>query len=139
KISDTILNKNGPLTEEEKKIMENHTIIGGILAKKILGNNVSPKMVQMASDVARYHHERWDGKGYPDGLKETEIPVCARIMAVADVFDALISKRVYKDAVSVEEAFVMMKSESGSHFDPEIIDVFMQLHEELLIETSKNS
>ncbi|MBO4286031.1 MAG: HD domain-containing protein, partial [Bacilli bacterium] len=73
-----------------------------------------------------YHHERWDGKGYPKGLKGDEIPLSARIMAIADVFDALVSKRVYKDEVSPTAAFIIMESESGTHFDPKLIEIFLR-------------
>ena len=80
--------------------------------------------MNFATDIATYHHERWDGKGYPNGLKGEEIPLSARIMAIADVFDALTSKRCYKEAIPVDEAFLIIKEESGTHFDPYLVDVF---------------
>ncbi len=131
KISDIILNKPGKFTEDEYEIMKTHTSHGGEIVKDILGKNADEELVQIATDVAKYHHEKWDGSGYPEGLKGKEIPLSARIMAVADVFDALISKRVYKEAMSIDEAFRILKQDAGSHFDPEIIDVFVDLRPQL--------
>ena len=82
--------------------------------------------LKFASDIAVYHHERWDGTGYPEGLSGEDIPLCARIMAIADVYDALVSKRCYKEAMTVEEAVAEIKREAGSHFDPELTDVFLR-------------
>ena len=131
KISDIILNKPGKFTEDEYEIMKTHTSHGGEIVKDILGKNADEELVQIATDVAKYHHEKWDGSGYPEGLKGKDIPLSARIMAVADVFDALISKRVYKEAMSIDEAFCILKQDAGSHFDPEIIDVFVDLRPQL--------
>jgi len=119
-ISDSILKKPGPLSAEEWAIMQTHTIIG----EKILGNR---DFYRTAREIARSHHEHWDGNGYPDRLMTNEIPLSARIVIVADVFDVLTHKRAYKKALSVEEARSSMKSESGKLFDPEILDVFLDL------------
>ncbi len=127
KISDMILNKPGKFTPEEYEIMKNHAPYGGDIVKDVLGKNADDELLMITQDIARYHHEKWDGSGYPLGLKGEEIPLSARIMAVADVFDALVSKRVYKDAMSVDKAMEILKKDSGSHFDPEIVDVFIKI------------
>lgn len=127
KISDVILNKPGKFTPEEYAVMKLHATYGGDIVKEILGESADEELVRIAADVARYHHEKWDGTGYPEGLAGEEIPLCARIMAVADVFDALISKRVYKDAMSLDEAMRILEKDAGSHFDPEIVEVFLKL------------
>lgn len=126
-ISDAVLNKPGKFTPEEYDIMKQHAAFGGEIVKDILGDRADEELVRIASNVARYHHEKWNGKGYPEGLKGEEIPFCARVMAVADVFDALISKRVYKEAMSVNEAVEILNEDAGSHFDPEIVEVFVRL------------
>ena len=131
KISDLILNKPARLDKEEFEIMKTHSTKGGEIVHSILGDHADEEMVEIAGDVARYHHERWDGNGYPTGLKEEEIPLAARIMAVADVFDALISKRVYKDRIPVEKAFSMIEEESGKQFDPEVVELFVESKAEI--------
>lgn len=130
-ISDTILNKPGKFTPEEYAVMRTHSEIGGDIVKDVLGNVNDSGLIQMSSDVAHYHHEKWDGTGYPDGLKGEEIPLCARIMAVADVFDALVSIRVYKDAMSFEEAYHILQTDAGTHFDPELIQVFVAIRDQV--------
>jgi putative two-component system response regulator len=126
-ISDAILLKPGKLTPEEFEVMKTHTVIGG----RILSDSTSPLM-QMAETIALTHHERWDGSGYPRGLRETDIPIEGRITALADVFDALTSKRVYKPAFSVETALAIIESESGAHFDPAVVDAFLGRLEDVL-------
>ena len=133
-ISDTILNKPGKLTPEEFEIMKTHASAGAKIVYEILGGIENIKYVEIASDIAHFHHEKWNGKGYPEGKKEKEIPLCARIMAVADVFDALISERCYKKAMSYEDAFNLIQNESGEHFDPQIVELFMELKDEILAE-----
>jgi putative two-component system response regulator len=86
----------------------------------------------MAMQIAHYHHERWDGKGYPEGLKGEAIPIPARLMALADVFDALISRRVYKVAIPFEQAKEMIVAERGSHFDPDVVDAFLHSFDEFV-------
>lgn len=126
KISDTILNKPGKFTPEEYAIMKNHAVYGGMIVEDILGKNADPQMIQIAKDVAYYHHEKWNGSGYPEGIAGDDIPLAARIMAVADVFDALVSKRVYKEAFDFEKAFQIIEEEAGKHFDAEIVRVFLK-------------
>jgi HD-GYP domain-containing protein (c-di-GMP phosphodiesterase class II) len=125
-IPDSILKKPGPLTEEEYEQMKQHAAVGGSVVREVLSGISDEEYLSFASDIATYHHERWDGTGYPKGLKGEEIPLSARIMAIADVFDALVSERCYKEAMSFEEAFVVISGESGSHFDPLLADVFLR-------------
>ncbi|PBQ29852.1 HD-GYP domain-containing protein [Shewanella algae] len=126
-IPDHILLKPGKLTPEEYRIMQGHTKIGA----DILGDDASP-LLQMAAEVARSHHERWDGNGYPEGLQGNAIPLSARIAAIADVFDALTSERPYKSAWSNQEAFAYLKKEAGGQFDPELVAAFCACEAELL-------
>lgn len=124
-IPDAVLNKPGKLTEEEFEIMKTHTTAGEELlthAKEELGES---GYLNTAVEMAAYHHEWWNGKGYPYGIKGEEIPLCARIMAVADVFDALISKRCYKNAMPLEKACMIIREESGTHFDPAVVEAFL--------------
>ncbi len=131
KVPDTILKKPGKLTAEEFEIIKTHASEGGNIVYGILKGIEKKEYLDMAHDVATYHHEKWDGSGYPEGLAGTKIPLCARIMAVADVFDALISKRCYKEAFPLDEAYQIIASSSGSHFDPEIVNVFMEMRTEM--------
>lgn len=129
-IPDSILLKPGRLTQEEREVMELHTLIGGECLEAIqsrLGNNL---FMHTAKQVAYYHHERWDGTGYPHGLTETKIPLVARIVAVADVYDALTSKRPYKQPMDHLESKAIILSGSGSQFDPEVVDAFIRHEEE---------
>lgn len=137
-ISDTILNKPGRFTPEEFEIMKTHSKIGGQIVADILGEGVDADLLQVASDVAHYHHEKWNGTGYPSGLQQTQIPLSARIMAVADVFDALVSKRVYKDAMSLNEAYDILRKDAGSHFDPELIEIFFDIRGEVTAYITNN-
>jgi hypothetical protein len=125
-VEDCILKKPGPLTADERRRMEQHTRLGGDCIHEIeirLGNS---NFLQMAHHIALYHHERWDGTGYPFGLRGEEIPLAARIVAVADVYDALSSERVYKEAFPHEECVENIRSAAGKHFDPEIVKVFLR-------------
>lgn len=124
-IPDAILNKPGKLTAEEFEVMKTHTTAGEEMlthAKAELGES---DYLNMAVEMAAYHHEWWNGKGYPYGISGEEIPLCARIMAVADVFDALTSKRCYKDAMPLEKAYAIIREESGTHFDPAVVEAFL--------------
>jgi len=128
-IADAVLRKPGKLTPEEFDAMKEHTVLGrAVLAKaeQMLGSN---SFLRVASDIAYCHHERWDGKGYPRGIKEDEIPISARLMSVADVYDALRSKRVYKPAMSHEKASGIIIEGRGTQFDPAVVDAFLNIQE----------
>lgn len=127
-IPDNILLKPGKLTAEEFEIMKTHASLGEDVITTIIEENGSTSFLKYAKEIAGGHHEKWDGTGYPRGLKEDEIPLSARIMAVADVYDALISKRVYKKAFSHNEACNIIIDGSGKHFDPDIIKTFKRIH-----------
>lgn len=129
-VSDRILKKPGKLTEEERTEMKKHAPEGGRIVREVLNGISDETYVSFAADIATYHHERWDGTGYPEGLKGEEIPLSARIMAVADVLDALVSARCYKEPMPFEQAIQEMKNESGTHFDPALIDVLLKHKEE---------
>ena len=131
-VSDQILRKPGRLTPEEFEDIKKHAANGGDIVRQILDDISDEAYVKFAIDIATYHHERWNGKGYPKGLKEKEIPLSARIMAIADVFDALISKRCYKEAMPIEEAFKTIEEESGTHFDPKLVEVFLKNKEKYI-------
>ena len=133
KVSDTILKKPGKLTVEEFDLMKQHATYGGSVVRDLLMGVTDDEYIAFASDIATYHHERWDGTGYPRGLKGSEIPLSARIMAIADVYDALTSERCYKKAFSVEEAIRIIKEESGTHFDPKLVEVFLNHKEDFII------
>ena len=133
-ISDAILNKPGKLTDEEYEIMKTHAEAGAKIVYQILGGIEDIQYVEIAADIANYHHEKWNGKGYPTGKKESEIPLCARVMAVADVFDALVSERCYKKPMKYEDAFELIKNEAGQHFDPEVVELFLELKDGIMAE-----
>ncbi|MBR3536831.1 MAG: HD domain-containing protein [Oscillospiraceae bacterium] len=124
-ISDTILNKPGKLTDEEFDVMKTHTKSGRLIMDHAISTVEGESYLKEARNMAAYHHERWDGKGYPEGLHGEAIPLSARIMAVADVFDALTSKRVYKPAYPLEKAVDIIKRGSGSQFDAKCVEVFL--------------
>lgn len=126
-IPDRILLKPGKLDDTEWDIMKQHTTIGA----RILACS-DAEFIRMGEIIAISHQEKWNGSGYPKGLNGTEIPLVGRITAVADVFDALTSKRPYKEAFSVEKSFAIIKEESGSHFDSEVVDAFFAIQEEIL-------
>lgn len=130
-IPDRILFKPGPLTEEEFAIMKQHTTLGGQAiseAQKLLG--VTNGFLHLAQEIATTHHERWDGTGYPAGLRGEEIPLAGRLMAIADVYDALRSRRVYKGPMTHEEATAIILRDSGRHFDPRLATIFGAIHED---------
>ncbi len=129
-VPDIILQKPDKLTDEEFETMKIHTIRGGEIIHETFGHLMEDKKyTKMAYEVARFHHEKWNGKGYPDGLKGEEIPLCARIMAVADVFDAVSERRCYRDAMPMEKCFEIIESGSGTSFDPLLVEVFMSIRE----------
>ena len=125
-ISDLILNKPGRLTDEEFEIMKSHTVMGCQVLEQIpqYKNN---RLYQYAYDICRHHHERWDGKGYPDGLKGREITVWSQVVSVADVFDALTNKRVYKPAIPVPEAMDMIFTGQCGAFNPELLEALEKI------------
>ncbi len=125
-VPDAILNKPGKLTDEEFAIMKTHTTAGSEIITSAIDmvSEENSGYLQEARNLAHYHHEKWNGTGYPDGLSGTDIPLSARIMAVADVFDALVSKRSYKDGFPFEKAMAIIKEGRGTHFDPAIVDAF---------------
>ena len=130
-IPDSLLNKNGKLTDEEFKQMQNHTLAGQNIIDEAANMVKDPSYLNEAKNLAAYHHEKWNGTGYPYGLKEDEIPLSARIMAVADVFDALVSKRSYKPGFPIEKALDIIREGAGTHFDPEIAKVFLGAEEKI--------
>ena len=130
-VPDVILQKPGRLTTEEFEIIKKHTVDGAKIIKETFSNLGNEEYTQMAYEVAKYHHEKWNGKGYPEGLERQEIPLCARIMAVADVFDAVSEKRCYRDAMSLEQCFAIIEQGSGQDFDPLIAEVFLECREKV--------
>ena len=126
RIPDAILNKPGPLTDEEYAVMKKHAAFGAEIIQKTLRGIEEEDYYTVARNIARHHHERWDGKGYPDGLAGESIPLEARMMALADVYDALVSKRVYKEAFPKEKACAILREGAGTQFDPELSRLFLQ-------------
>lgn len=119
-IPDAILYKPGPLNEQERELMARHPVIGAEIIDSI-------EFLGGAKEVVRHHHERWDGTGYPDGLAETEIPLAARVFAVADVLDAVTTDRPYRPAFTMAEAYEMIVLGSGHHFAPEVVTAFREI------------
>lgn len=124
-VSDLILNKPGRLTEEEFEVMKTHCLEGDKLISKAFADNPDRVFVQTAHEIVAFHHEKVDGSGYPYGLYRDEIPLAARMMAIVDAFDAITSVRVYKDALSEEEAYAILRQDSGSHFDGTLVEAFI--------------
>ena len=131
-IPDSILNKPGPLTKEEFEIMKSHSLEGERIIKKTILRTGDVEFLENAKIIAVTHHEKWDGSGYPYGIKEKEIPLQGRIMAVIDVYDALVSDRPYKKAFVHQEAVKIIMESSGRHFDPEITAVFDEINKKIL-------
>lgn len=132
-IPDRILLKPAKLDPLEWEIMKMHTIIG---ANILTGSDA--EFIRMAETIALCHHEKWDGSGYPNGLKGTEIPIAGRIAAIADVFDALTSKRSYKEPFYVEDSLAIIMEGKGSHFDPEVVDAFIAIKDEIVAIKKQN-
>ncbi len=130
-VDDRILRKQGRFTEEEFEEMKKHPVEGARIVGSILEDVESKEFVDIAVNMARYHHEKWDGQGYPTGKAGEDIPIEARIMALADVLDALVSERCYKEAYSYDEVFSIIEDSLGSHFDPELGKVFLECRSEL--------
>ena len=126
-IPDNILKKPGKLTPEEFEIIKDHPTIG----YKILSQS-NLEILKVAAEIALNHHEKWDGSGYPSGLSGQGIPLYSRMLAIIDVFDAMTHKRVYKEAASIDEALEYIKSQSGKHFDPKLVDIFVTHLDDIL-------
>ena len=126
-LEDGILLKPGPLATAERARMQTHVVIGGKCLREIEQRLGSSNFLQMAREIALAHHERWDGTGYPKGLSGAATPLAARIVAIADVYDALSTKRVYKPALPHEECVAIIRSQMGKHFDPDLVDVWLTI------------
>ena len=133
-IPDSILKKPGKLTDEEWEIMRTHPNIGGDIFKSIREGlkAFDTELYKISEDITRYHHEKWNGEGYPNGLKGFDIPLVARIVSVADVFDAISSKRIYKEAFDLNESFEMLKGMAGVNLDPYLVEVFLENSNEVM-------
>lgn len=126
-VPDAVLQKPGRLTDEEFAVMKKHAENGGTIIRESFEKLGNDEYTEMAYEVARYHHEKWNGRGYPEGLSGEKIPLCARIMAVADVFDAVSEKRCYRDAMPLEQCFDIIRKGTGEDFDPLIAKVFLEI------------
>ena len=132
-IPDRVLLKPGKLNEQERKIIETHPAIGAAILK-----NPTSDIMKMGRDISLYHHEKWDGTGYPKGLKGEEIPLFARIVSIVDVFDALMSKRCYKEAFDENKSKKIIEEGKGTFFEPKIVDAFEECFEELVKISKEN-
>ncbi len=132
-VSDVILRKPGKLTNEEFREMKLHTEIGADFIHTILDISPNIGFLKMAYEITRYHHENWDGTGYPLGLKGQEIPLSARIISIVDMYDALVTKRVYKEAFSHEQAMSFIISEKDKKFDPVVVEAFQSIEPKLIV------
>jgi len=130
-ISDVILNKPGKLTDEEFEIMKTHTTEGKKLLDRVIESVEGESYLEEGRNLAAYHHEKWNGKGYPEGLSGEDIPLSARIMAIADVFDAVSSRRIYKPPIPFEKAVSIIQEDAGTHFDPKCVEAFMDSIDEV--------
>ena len=126
-VPDSILQKPGRLTDEEFTVMKQHTVNGGKIIQDTFWHLGDDEYNTMAYQVALCHHEKWNGRGYPNGLKGNEIPLCARIMAIADVFDAVSEKRCYRDSMPLDKCFEIIKNGIGSDFEPILAEVFLDI------------
>ncbi|MGN0404398.1 MAG: HD-GYP domain-containing protein [Bariatricus sp.] len=130
-VPDAILQKPGRLTPEEFEQMKLHTVKGGDIIRETFSRMGNEQYMEIAYEIARHHHEKWNGKGYPDGLKRKEIPLCARIMAIADVFDAVSENRCYRAAMPLEQCFDIIEEGSGQDFDPILAEVFLDIRDKV--------
>ena len=131
-VADNILKKKGKLTEDEFTLMKLHTVEGSRIVDEVFGSSEKDEYVEVVKEIVTSHHERWDGTGYPAGLKCNEIPLSARIMAIADVFDALVSPRCYKEPFPVETSFEIIRASSGTHFDPILVTEFQRIKDKIV-------
>lgn len=132
-VSDSIILKPGKITEEELEKVKCHTTIGAKTLSEIYNKDENTVFIKMAIEISYSHHEKWDGSGYPDGIKGEEIPLAARILSIIDVFDVLVHERAYKPAFSLEESLRIIREEKGISFDPKIADVFLKIQNQLKI------
>ena len=137
-IDDKILNKPGKLTKEEFEIMKTHTLIGADMLES-MGIYQNEKLIKIAYQICRWHHERYDGKGYPDGLKGEEIPIAAQVVSLADVYDALSSERVYKKAFSHEKTMEMIRTGECGQFNPLLLECLVDIQDELREDLKKTT
>jgi len=131
-VPDSVLKKPGKLTPEEFEMIKLHTTKGGEIVEDVLGSAEDEDYVRIAKEIATSHHEKYDGSGYPYGLAGEAIPLSARIMAIADVFDALVSPRCYKSPFPVDDAFMIIKESAGTHFDPVLAQLFVDAKDEII-------
>ena len=129
---DYILQKPGKLTEEEFEIMKKHSSVGGEIINETFSVLDDDEYKKIAYEVARFHHEKWNGMGYPDGIKALEIPLHARVMSIVDVFDAISSKRCYRDAMPLDKCFKIIEEGSGTLFDPDLVDIFFKSKDKII-------
>ncbi|MCL2294525.1 MAG: response regulator [Spirochaetes bacterium] len=134
-ISDLILNKPGKLTDEEFEVIKTHCVVGEKIIDYIIGKTQNDEFLIHAKKIAGYHHEKWDGTGYPRGLAGEAIPLEARIMALVDVYDALVTERPYKKPLEHEEAVEIIKNSSNTHFDPKVVDAFLNVEKDFWLES----
>ena len=125
-VDDSILRKPEKFTPDEYEMMKTHAQKGAVIVNEVLRESTDEDFKRIAVNVAHYHHEKWNGEGYPEHLKGEEIPLEARIMALADVFDALVSKRCYKNSMDFDQAFDLIQQDLGKHFDPTIGKIFIE-------------
>lgn len=130
-VPDAVLQKPSRLTQEEFEQIKKHTICGGQTIRETFGQVGNEDYMRISYNVARSHHEKWNGKGYPDNLSETQIPLCARIMSIADVFDAISEKRCYRDAMPLDECFAIIQGGSGTDFEPVLVEAFLSKRSEI--------
>jgi putative two-component system response regulator len=131
-VPEAILRKRGALTATEFTLMKHHTTAGGRALRELARLAPADPFLALGQDIALYHHERWDGRGYPFGLRRSQIPVSARIVALADVYDALTSERSYKPAYSHDMARSLIVAQSGAHFDPDLVEAFRACEDDFL-------
>ena len=129
-VPDAILLKPGRLTAEEFEIIKKHSTLGGNALRDVEARIEGQTFLTLSKEIAYHHHEKWDGSGYPNGLKGLEIPLSARIVALADVYDALTTRRSYKDAFSHQKAMEIIVNDRGSHFAPDVVDAFLTHEQE---------
>lgn len=138
-IPDSILLKPAKLTSDEFEIMKTHTLIGAQTLRQIWSRFKGNRFLEIGIEIANFHHEKWDGSGYPTGCEKEKIPLSARVVAIADVYDALRSRRVYKSALPHEQVVDMIKQLKGTHFDPMLVDVFLETQDKFQEVFDKNS